>query len=83
MIDIILQPMAAFVATLCFSVLFNVDKRQLLFCGAVGGIGKLSNYVCELYLSEGLSTLISAAIIAMLARLLAPKRQSPVTVFII
>ncbi len=81
--EFILQPIAAFVATLCFSLLFSVDKKQILFCGLAGGIGWLLYIIFLKYASDGIAVFGAALSVALMARLLAVKRKSPVTIFLI
>lgn len=81
--DLILQPLAAFIATLCFSVLFSVDKKQIIFCGLAGGFGWLVYIILKEYTSSGFAIFGAALAVTVLSRVFALWRKSPVTVFII
>lgn len=80
--ELITQPLAAFAATLCFSVLFSVDKRQLIFCGLAGGIGWLVYILLNKY-GGGFAVFGAALSVTVISRAFAVIRKSPVTVFLI
>ncbi|MEG1829077.1 MAG: threonine/serine exporter family protein, partial [Cellulosilyticaceae bacterium] len=84
MAHLILNVASAFVATLCFSILFNVQKRHLLICALVGAIG-WGIYIIgvDLNYSDVLSTFVAALAVAQMSYFLAKKRRAPVTVFLI
>lgn len=80
----ILQIIAAFFATLSFSVLFNVDKKDLVLCGLTGSVGWLFyNIALENNLSIISSTFVFSVIITSMSRFLANIRKTPITVFLI
>lgn len=78
-----LEMIWAFLSTLCFAVLFHVEKKQLLFCGITGSLGWL---VYATLLNTGLQSFIatfySTLLITFLARLFAGIRKTPITVFL-
>lgn len=75
---------SSFLATVCFSVIFNVQKKHIVMCGVVGSIGWTIYTLGEMYhVSPVLSTFIAAFVVAELSYLLAKSRQAPVTVFLI
>jgi uncharacterized membrane protein YjjB (DUF3815 family) len=80
----IIQTISAFFATFFFGVLFNVSKKQLLFCGFIGGFGWLI-YLGFLEFSSSivLSNFVSALSISMISRIFAKLRKVPVTIFLI
>lgn len=79
----ILQIFFAFAASLCFSVIFNVDKKEIILCGLTGAVGWLVYILCHLHFGVITSTLISTICITILARILANTRRNPITVFLI
>lgn len=84
MAHLLLNVASAFAATLCFSILFNVQKRHLLICALVGAIG-WGIYIIgiDLDYSDVLSTFVAALAVAQMSYFLAKKRRAPVTVFLI
>ena len=83
-INLCIHFISAFFATVCFSILFNVQKKHLMLCGLVGAVGWLIYVVGELYqVSDIFSTFIGAFVVAELSYFLAKTRRAPVTVFLI
>lgn len=80
--ELILKLIAAFGATLCFSFLFSVDKRQLIFCGLTGSTALLIYTGLSALTTEAAAVLATSFVIALLSRKLAIVRRSPVTVFL-
>ncbi|MCT4598001.1 MAG: threonine/serine exporter family protein [Vallitalea sp.] len=79
----IIQVIAAFFATLFFSIMFNVSKNQLIYCGFNGAIGWLV-YLASLSLNSiVLSSFLGALTVSVFAQILAKIRKTPVTVFLI
>jgi uncharacterized membrane protein YjjB (DUF3815 family) len=82
--NIFLQFIYAFVATLSFSIIFNVKKNHLVVCGFVGSIGWGVYWSLVAFgYSEVFGTFIATVGIATLSYFLAKKRRAPVTVFLI
>lgn len=75
---------SAFIATIGFSILFNVQRKHILICGLVGAIGWII-YVLGVRMSysDVLSTFVAALVVAQSSYFLAKQRQAPVTVFLI
>lgn len=84
MANLIVHVISAFVATVGFSILFNVQRRHLLICGLVGAVG-WGVYIVgtQMGYSEVLSTFIAAVVVSQSSYYLAKKRRAPVTVFLI
>lgn len=84
MINLIVHVISAFVATVGFSILFNVQRRHLMICGLVGAVG-WGIYIVgtQMGYSEVLSTFIAAVVVAQSSYSLAKRRRAPVTVFLI
>lgn len=80
----IISVISAFISTITFSVVFHVQKKHLLICGAVGALGWLVYLLClDKNLSSVLSTFIASLLVTQLSYILARKRRTPVTVFLI
>lgn len=79
---ILLQTLSAFIATLCFSALFNVSKKQIVLCGLTGAIGWLFYLLFYSFSSSAtLSSFIGTFMVSIVANILARIRKQPVTVF--
>jgi uncharacterized membrane protein YjjB (DUF3815 family) len=80
----ILQFIVAFFATLSFSILFHVPKRQYLFCGFTGALGWLCYLLVQSYSGSVIwASFIAAVVLTLVSRALAVYRRMPVTVFLI
>lgn len=80
----ILQIFIAFVATIAFSVLFNVPKEQYIFCGITGALGWLCYLIVnDIYPSPVISSFIATFVLTFISRIFAVYRKSPVTIFLI
>lgn len=80
----ILQIISAFFATFFFGILFNISKKELMYCGFIGAIGWFVYlFFFQLIGSVVLSNFMSALSVSILSRLLAKKRKVPVTIFLI
>lgn len=78
------QTAMAIAATIMFSILFQVPKRQLLFTGLTGGTGWLVLNI-SMYCGQGrvAASFIAAFALTWVARFLAFRRREPVTSFLI
>lgn len=81
----LMQIIGAFFATACFSVVFNVSKKNLIICGVIGCTGWLI-YIVSLYINS--SSVVSASFIASLwislsSHIMARIKKTPVTHFFI
>lgn len=82
--NFIYNMIAAFSASFCFSVMFNVPKRELIFCSMAGSCGwVMFLFVREMYNSPVIATFFAVIVIAAVCRLLAYRRKMPITVFLI
>lgn len=78
----IAQIAAAFFGTLAFSVVFNISRYQLIYCGAVGGIGWFIYLVVFKWTSDIiLSSFIAAVVISIISHILAKALKNPVTIY--
>jgi len=82
--DVVVELIAAFVGSLGFSLLFNVDKKDLL-PASLGGLLSWAVYLFFEYIGLGLfvSTVFSAAFAKFYSEFLARKLKAPTTVFYI
>lgn len=78
----LIQLIAAFFATIFFSIMFNVNNKQLVFCGLVGSIGwfiylmSIKNQISVVGASFYVSVFVSIA-----SQVLAKIRKNPVTTY--
>ena len=81
----IAQIVAAFIATVAFSVIYHTPKKYYLFCGITGAAGWL--LYCLLTGPAGIAitmaTFFSTMLIVFLSRIFAVIQSCPATVFII
>ena len=80
----ILSVLSAFISTIGFAIIFHVRKQHLLICGVIGAIGWLIYLVLnDQYHSPVLASFIAALVVTSLSYLLAKKRKTPITVFLV
>lgn len=74
----------AFFATVGFSVLFNIPRKEMFFAGIAGGLGWLfyESFV-SFHVSTIFASFIGALTVGVLSELLAKFRKKPATVFVI
>lgn len=74
----------AFFATLGFSVLFNIPRREMIYAGIAGGLGWL---FYESFVSFSVSVIfasfVGALTVGMLSEIMAKIRKKPATIFVI
>lgn len=78
----LIQLIAAFFATVFFSIMFNVNNKQLVFCGGVGAFGW---FIYLLSIRSGL-TVVGASFyvsvfVSISSHILAIYRKNPVTTY--
>lgn len=80
----IYEMIMAFIATFTLAVIFDVNRRELIFCG-LAGIAAEGVYQAMFNLYSGilLPVITSAAAVTVFARILANLRKSPVTVYLV
>lgn len=77
-----IQIIAAFFATVFFSILFNVNKKELIVCGVVGSSGwAIYLITSKLDASIVLASFFGALLVSILSHLLAIYRKNPATVY--
>ncbi|WP_139995603.1 threonine/serine exporter family protein [Paenibacillus paridis] len=76
------QLFTSFIASAAFGLIFNVPKRTLAHCGAVGMIGWLI-YICctQLELDAIPATLIAAFVVTVISQLFSKLYKTPIIVF--
>jgi len=80
----ILSILSAFISTIGFSVVFHAQRKHLLVCGAVGAIGWMIYLLLnDQGVSSVLASFLSTLVVTALSYLLAKKRKTPITVFLI
>ena len=80
----LIQVLMAALATISFSVLFNVPAREYVYCGITGAIGWLFYLITYSMIdSIAFATFVAAIIITITSRLFAVNRRVPVTIFLI
>lgn len=78
----IIQVIAAFMATIFFSIMFNVNKKQLWFCGIVGGCGwAMYLFTSDIGFTIVTSSFFAAVVVSVLSHILAIYRRNPVTTY--
>lgn len=82
--DISSQIIFAFFATFAFALIFDVPKKELIFCGIIGAVGQTVYFIMK---NNGTDILlqfsIPAVIVTLLSRLLSNRRCMPVTIYLI
>ncbi|SHJ87253.1 threonine/serine exporter family protein [Tepidibacter formicigenes] len=74
----------SFIATIGFSILFNVPKKALFYASITGSIGwTLYTYMNYITTSPPLANFIAATIVGVLGEIFARIDKKPVTVFVI
>lgn len=80
----IIQFIVAFFATVSFSVLFHIPRKQYVYCGLTGAMGWLCYLLASsIGMSVVLASFVGAAVLTYLARVFAAYRKTTVTVFLI
>ena len=74
-----IQIIAAVIATVGFSVLFGVPSKYYPYCGVIGGAG----WLVYLLTLEHFSTAGASLVVIFLSRLAAVRKKCPVTIFLI
>lgn len=80
----IMQLIAAMLGTLAFVIIFDVPKKEHLFCALNGGLGWLTYLLLGIWGADvTLASLGAALILTLAARTLSTIRRCPVTVFLV
>ena len=81
MLHLLIQTLAAAVATVGFSLLFGVPARYYPSCALIGGVSWLA-YLLP-YSSVSIATFAATVIVILLSRWFAVREHCPVTIFLI
>lgn len=80
----LLNILSAFISTIGFSIVFHVQKKHLLICGSVGAIAwTIYLVLVDQGFSSVSASFFSAFVVTALSYILAKKRKTPITVFLI
>ena len=83
MLHLLIQTLAAAVATVGFSLLFGVPARYYPSCAMIGGVGWLAYLLLLPYCSVSVATFAATVIVILLSRWFAVREHCPVTIFLI
>ena len=78
-----IQIIAAVIATVGFSVLFGVPSKYYPYCGVIGGAGWLVYLIALEHFSTAGASLAATMVVIFLSRLAAVRKKCPVTIFLI
>lgn len=81
--NLIINLLCAFIGTLGFTILFNVDRRFYLYCGLTGMAGWAAYLAAEPKTSVTVATLIGSLVVVFLSRVFAVWKKCPITVFMV
>lgn len=83
-LELLIKLIASFFGSAAFAVVFNVNKRHVVFGAFNGFLTYFLYYTVNYFLASAfVAALISTAIAALIAELLARKRRAPANVFLI
>lgn len=80
---IFISIISAFISTIGFSIIFHAEKKHLIICGFVGAIAWTIYLLLEKQSSSVFASFIAALVVTSLSYILAKKRRTPITVFLI
>lgn len=83
-LDLLVKLIASFVGSAAFAVVFKVNRRHVVF-GAINGFLTYFVYYTVVYFIESAfaAALVSTAVAALFAEIMARKRRAPASVFLI
>lgn len=84
-LQVALQVFLAFIGTMGFSLIFNVPKKELLYCGIAGAGGWLIYQLVHVTMHEAIvvGILLGAMMVTCISRIISFSRKMPVTVYMI
>ena len=83
MLHLLIQTLAAAVATVGFSLLFGVPARYYPSCALIGGVGWLAYLLLLPYSSVSIATFAATVIVILLSRCFSVREHCPVNFFLI
>ena len=81
--NLIINLLCAFVGTLGFTILFNVERRFYLYCGLTGMAGWAAYLAVEQGTSVTAATLVGSLVVVFLSRIFAVWMKCPITIFLV
>lgn len=82
MVEIILELIYCFAASLFFALIMNVPKKTLVYTSVVASIGYIIYILCSNQLNTTLGFFTGTAFVAMMGEIFARKFKMPATIFI-
>lgn len=83
-VSILINIAVSFLSTFGYCIIFNIPKRQLVYCGLLGVVSWMIYYVMTYFgLDEVFATFCATSAVVLLSRVLARFRKCPVTIFLI
>lgn len=83
MYNLLMNFICAFVGTICFAMLYNVNKRYYFSVGMIGGIGFVIFLLLEHCTSPVTATFIASIFVVLASRILAVYMKCPITIFLV
>jgi len=82
-VDIISSIIGAFFASLTFSVLFNIQKSELVYCGFVGAMGWLAFEILSPFFDSDIGPVfVGTLVVTFLSRIFSRRRKTITTVYL-
>lgn len=81
--ELFIEIIIAFFATIAFSILYNVPRQQWFCCGLTGSIGWLFYKIFAKSYGVIIATFIAVLILTLLSRIFSVIRKTPVTIFLV
>lgn len=83
--ELLIQFVMPFIATAGFAVIFNIDRRELGFCGLTGALGWCCYYLVSALLNNAASpaTLLGTVVVVLVSRIFSYRRKTPVSLYLI
>ncbi|MGN1412035.1 MAG: threonine/serine exporter family protein [Oscillospiraceae bacterium] len=83
LMDIFTQILYTFFATCAFAIMFDIPKKELIWCGFTGTIGQTIYAILKTFNGNILiHFFVATFVVAYLSRILAIHRHTPVTVYL-
>ena len=83
-VSILINIAVSFLSTFGYCIIFNIPKRQLVYCGLLGVVSWMIYYVMTYFgLDEVFATFCATSAVVLFSRVLARFRKCPVTIFLI
>ena len=83
LVEILINLAVSFIATVGFCIVFNIPKKQMLFCGLLGVVSWGAYILLKDPIGSVAATFAAAFLITLLSRMFAVIRKCPVTILLI